>query len=224
VMAPPDYEQWQLEAAELASARIRPSEYGARMAAVADHAEHLDLRLRPLLDAADGDFKRHCVPPGNGGERSSKTMDAMGVDTKLDEVVHPDGLPDVDMFLGEAGPHGGVYQAPPELSASMDHGGVLVKFDDSHNHTALDGFDAHDCSDGGAAAQDARTAQVGRIVLDCLNGPGSSIIFSDLAPVAGTDKATAACTFAALLALTTANRLHVNQERPYEHIRITAPR
>ena len=63
--------------------------------------------------------------------------------------------------------------------------------------------------------QDDRTAEIGQIILDCLQRDGQSTEFEKLVPPGQAERTTAALTFSALLALATAGGLYVQQRQPF---------
>ena len=63
--------------------------------------------------------------------------------------------------------------------------------------------------------QDDRTAEIGQIILDCLQRDGHSTEFEKLVPPGEAERATAALTFTALLALASAGDLYVQQTQPF---------
>mmetsp|Transcript_45457 Transcript_45457/g.89972 ORF Transcript_45457/g.89972 Transcript_45457/m.89972 type:complete len:555 (-) Transcript_45457:67-1731(-) len=72
---------------------------------------------------------------------------------------------------------------------------------------------------GGAEAQDSRTTEVLEIIRGCLRSSGlQSAAFHEIVPPGDVDRATAACTFAALLALASARELTLEQTTPYGQI------
>lgn len=75
---------------------------------------------------------------------------------------------------------------------------------------------------GAPEAQDDRTAEVGEIIKGCLRSSGlGTASFHELVPPGAADRATAACTFSALLALASAGELRAVQTEPYGKISIS---
>lgn len=79
----------------------------------------------------------------------------------------------------------------------------------------------YDGGAGAAEAQDARTVKVKEILLAYLDAAAGKVVhFSELMPVDGVDRDSAACTFSALLALASSGELHVRQANPFCSIAI----
>eukprot|EP00440_Ansanella_granifera_P025497 gb/GFBE01027689.1/.p1 GENE.gb/GFBE01027689.1/~~gb/GFBE01027689.1/.p1 ORF type:complete len:507 (+),score=134.93 gb/GFBE01027689.1/:1-1521(+) len=215
MMSSREYEDWQLDASALSRPRLRAPEYAEMLEDDFQPADHLGPRLRLLVD-----------PP------SSMTNQVRAVASRAQ-------LPDVQSLLGggpadvpEQVPTHGVTEAEAALASMAESHAIdammsgLVPQDQPDYPQAL----ASEETDGGFAcaglgaveAQDDRTAEVGEIIRTCMRNDGShAAAFDNLVPPGQADRATAACTFAAILALASAGELFVQQVEPYAPIIIT---
>eukprot|EP00929_Paragymnodinium_shiwhaense_P072806 TRINITY_DN36966_c0_g1_i2.p1 TRINITY_DN36966_c0_g1~~TRINITY_DN36966_c0_g1_i2.p1 ORF type:complete len:545 (-),score=141.14 TRINITY_DN36966_c0_g1_i2:152-1786(-) len=217
------WERWQAESKDITLPRVRPAGYAAQIKP--EPIEHLGPWLRYLVDPPlDGSFglfgdmaaagSAEAPPahqleggpgfPGNFGDgfAGGGFMDpaAMAVDGA---PMHPDVA-----GLAEA------TRLPP-AEEDMQAGNAAAG--DWAIAPAGDGY-----AGGGAEIQDDRTAEVGAIIKNCLKGSSTGTAdFHELVPPSAADRPTAACTFAALLALATAGELRVAQDAAYGRIVIS---
>lgn len=223
-----DYERWQASGNELSMAQYGPKSY-AQLMASDEQTEHLGPHLRWLVDlehavgirsgswAVRHDMPAHpdanaAIPfPVEGGALGAPPPGgAAGVGLAqfpLVEHVAPasEGAPQLDFRPIDA-IGTGAAGAMPEETAGLAHAAAAA--------VSLEG--------GGAEAQDERTSEVGNIIRSCLRGAGlESAPFEEMVQPGVADAATAACTFAALLALASAGDFSLEQEVPYGPIIIS---
>mmetsp|Transcript_104338 Transcript_104338/g.185521 ORF Transcript_104338/g.185521 Transcript_104338/m.185521 type:complete len:496 (-) Transcript_104338:28-1515(-) len=196
-----EYEEWQEDCGCLCQPRLRASEYAEMLTDSFQKADHLGQRLRLLVDPCDGFMMQ---------------VQAGAARPQLPEVQNLLSAPRADPGEDQAGPgHSEVVASLAERSAIDDLAGGPVPMQEDYLPAAVS-EDAGLFAGLGSEAQDDRTAEVGGIIRSCLRGYDSrSATFDTLVPPGQADRATAACTFAALLALASAGELLVEQAEPY---------
>jgi len=193
MMATREYEEWQEDSNCLCQPRLRAAEYAEMLEDGFQQADHLGQRLRLLLDPCDV-YMMHKVLPGAPRD-------------ELPEVQNLLSAPHADLHGDQAG------SGPSEVLASIElaRGPAPMETDLPAAAVSEDLF-----AGLSSEAQDDRTAEVGEIIRSCLRSEESrSATFDTLVPPGQADRATAACTFAALLALASAGELVVEQAKPY---------
>ncbi|CAK0796568.1 unnamed protein product, partial [Prorocentrum cordatum] len=210
-MAADAYQQWQHDAACLRLPHRRAGDYAEAGACDAREADHLGLLLRALLDPpphALGGLGAAPEPAGPGHAAGGLEL----------QVVH--GASGAAEAPGEAAPPGEALQAPPPAVGGEDCLGQAPWLGQAGPVPEQAGELAGEL---GPEAQDERTAEVGRIIRNCLRADPPTVAFHTLVPPGGADRATAASTFAAVLALASAGELRVQQDGPYGDIVISEP-
>lgn len=207
-------EHWQSSADEITHVRKRPTLYAEDMAQVYEIIDHLSPHLRVIIDPPDEAFKLAT----EASQRSQPDREA-GIGG---------AAPPVQSLLSQPE----VVQGPPVgepvvRETPVDVGGQLVMapepFASAPAHSAGLARAAAAATEAiGPEAQDDRTAEVGEIIRGVLRSGGvPGAAFEDLVPPGAADRATAACTFSALLALASAGEFVLAQSEPYGRILIS---
>lgn len=211
MMTSRQYEEWQHDSNPLCRARLQAARYAEELEDDFQQADHLGPRLRLLLDPT----------PRFMMEATSRKK-------------HP--VPDVQNLLGDGKADVGFGDLAPAVPEDFVDGSnaadvmMAAQMPDPEDSTFPHATASEDTSQmfaglGNAEAQDDRTAQVCDIVRSCLRTDGNGVLsFDHLVPPGQADRATAACTFASLLALATAGELSVEQAEPYASILISEVR
>lgn len=206
------YEEWQHDSNTLCRARLQAARYAEELEDDFEQADHLGPRLRLLLD-----------PTRFLKEETSRKK-------------HP--VPDVQTLLGDGRAEFGCDEvAPPvpEVFAQADANNAEDVLMAAHMPDQEDSAFPHATASedttqmfvglGSVEAQDDRTAQVCDIIRSCMRTDGhGALSFDHLVPPGQADRATAACTFASILALATAGEFDVEQAEPYASILISEVR
>mmetsp|Transcript_32302 Transcript_32302/g.89219 ORF Transcript_32302/g.89219 Transcript_32302/m.89219 type:complete len:526 (-) Transcript_32302:115-1692(-) len=219
IMPGEGYERWQHDAQEITLPRVRPTGYAQEMDDITAQSEHFGPWFRRFLEPPVGAVEGRAAPAfaGVGGRESSgshaappvaaaETAQVQNVE-QAQEFVAGGPAQDTMALVPHEGTDAGLAQAAAVPAAASSAAVMDVDFN---------------ARGTGAEAQDDKTAEVGEIIRTCLQGSGAPFAnFHDLVPPSAADRATAACTFSALLHLASAGEFSVTQETPYGSIGIT---
>jgi len=235
------YDQWQKGDGDLLYSCHRPSEYAEMLSLEMLEPDHLapDLRvvLDPIIDAflqpvhgllqplkVDHPTVAEIPAPAVLHTTASKA-DHMGAPAH--EPATESRIENISTLPGEAPMaqsqcsdivlhHAALQPTPQELMATELVPPVVIEPPPAVTCGQLGGV--------AAEAQDDRTHEVGNIIRGCLQSNGATTAaFHEFVPPGIVDRATAACTFAAILALTSAGEFTIKQAEPYGCITISVP-
>eukprot|EP00930_Biecheleria_cincta_P073196 TRINITY_DN60511_c0_g1_i1.p1 TRINITY_DN60511_c0_g1~~TRINITY_DN60511_c0_g1_i1.p1 ORF type:complete len:493 (-),score=107.88 TRINITY_DN60511_c0_g1_i1:228-1706(-) len=209
MMTSRQYEEWQHDSNTLCRARMQAARYAEELEDDFERADHLGPRLRLLLDPTR--FLREATLKKKHPVPDVQTLLGDGkADFGFDEVAPP--LPE-EVAQADAGDALMAAHIPDQEDSAFPH--ATASEDTTQMFVGL----------GSVEAQDDRTAQVCDIIRSCMRTDGHGVLsFDHLVPPGQADRATAACTFASLLALATAGELTVQQAEPYASILISEVR
>lgn len=205
-----EYDSWQQDSSSFTLTRMRASEYAHHLADSRSHVDHLGPRLRLLIDPPNSTFLK---VPAPSWARAGDLPDVQGLLRGEARGMAAEFEHFHEAMVEEAGLRGGDVSMldafdsvmPPEVAEPAELSAAAVS----------------EGAAGGAESQDDRTAEVAAIIRSCLRNSGMrETCFHELVPHC-VDKATAACTFASLLALASAGELLVMQAEPYGDIIIS---
>lgn len=209
MMSATDYDAWQHDSTGLVKPRLRAPEYAQELQIEVVKADHLGPRLRALIDPPDGVFL-NAKSSGVDWQMPVQSLLGTVADVAMDGQCIPNAFNEAPVASSEL----------KALETILVGGGEGVVYDGLHLNAADGQFGFAPAGD--AEVQDDRTAEVGEIIKGCLRkDAGESTAFDYLVPPGSSDRATAACTFAALLALASAGELLVQQSAPFAQILIS---
>lgn len=214
-----EFEIWQRDAGDLTQ---RPSSLEAYVAFLPMQDMRMD-RYAPLRSILDG----WALAPPDVAETLSRPTTV--------EAAQAAPVPEVQSLLGGApeastaervGSVSTLALALPNAPSQQPlEQGIAQELSAIFGRTALDCEDVANAQGNEDAVCDLQTEQVGALVRGFLASAAKAsqnvVEFADLIPPAATDKATAARSFGAVLALATAGRLTVNQTQPYGSITLS---
>lgn len=198
MLSNPQIEEWQADHADIMRSWVPPQHLAEHMRDELSFVEHLGPSLRILFDPPDACFLAKSL--GGGGELQACVP-------VCDDA--PASLPEVQSLLS----HSGTLD-PPVIDVPPDFPVVDGPLLAASNGTTTAPEEVGESVDNAAI-------QVGAIIRDCMWRRGvQSVALSDLVPPDCADRATAACTFSALLTLATAGEFIVRQTQPYDQIMV----
>eukprot|EP00931_Biecheleriopsis_adriatica_P004204 TRINITY_DN105908_c0_g1_i1.p1 TRINITY_DN105908_c0_g1~~TRINITY_DN105908_c0_g1_i1.p1 ORF type:complete len:521 (-),score=126.62 TRINITY_DN105908_c0_g1_i1:71-1561(-) len=209
MMSSREYDEWQQDASSLSRVRLRAADHADIMGDPFHRADHLGPRLRLLVDPVSSLFTQ--MP---AAARIPEVQSLLG-----------GGVPDCQEQAAPQ-PDTEAAAALASLAESNAIEGLLANAapldePDVPRATVSEDVDMAFAGLSAVEAQDDRTAEVGEIIRRCLRDDAKHVAaFDHLVPPGGSDRATAACTFAAILALASAGELVVKQSEPYAPILI----
>lgn len=237
MLAPAEFARWQQEHGEFTFPRQRAAMHAETMLSTTVQVDRLGPSLRAVLDPLGSEIngRGSRTSPGAGmpptGVTPLTVLPAAAASTTAPELMEagppPQRLPEVQELLS-GGTDADLYAPPPGIHAPPEvvEASALVPAECPSWPSAAAALTARNAepeevSAGGAEAQDSRTGEVLEIIRGCLRSSGlRSASFDEIVPPCDVDRATAACTFAALLALASACELRLEQATPYGRIEV----